>query len=277
MCDLTNSRKRETCPNTGRFNVRFTLPTLAGALEGQLLLSFAWLLLATPVAVQAQFTYLNNNGTLAITGYAGTNNEVAIPSTIDGWPVTAIGNNAFDGHVDVTNITFPNSLTSIGEEAFAECVLTSITVPSSVTSIGRGAFSYCPNLTNAYFQGNAPLLDVGALGVGVRVYYLPGTVGWTPLHIPIYPTGSVAVRTFQWTLPYPFILTSSPSFGVQSNGFGFTVSWATNLSVVVEGTTGLKYPNWSPLLTNALNNGVINFTDREWRKYPNRFYRVRAQ
>jgi hypothetical protein len=62
---------------------------------------------------------------------------------------------------------------------------------------------------------------------------------------------------------------------VRSNGYGFTVSWATNGSVVIEASTDLNNPNWSPVITNALNNGVVNFTDPQWTKYPSRFYRVR--
>ena len=42
--------------------------------------------------VQTQFlTYATNNGTITITGYAGSNGIVAIPSTINGLPVTTVG------------------------------------------------------------------------------------------------------------------------------------------------------------------------------------------
>jgi len=47
-----------------------------------------------PAAVQAQFTYTTNNGTITITGYAGSGGvgAVTIPGTINGLPVTSIGN-----------------------------------------------------------------------------------------------------------------------------------------------------------------------------------------
>ena len=48
----------------------------------------------------------------------------------------------------LTNVTIPNSVTSIGYEAFRECGLTSITIPSSVTSIGGKAFRFCTALMN---------------------------------------------------------------------------------------------------------------------------------
>ena len=58
-------------------------------------------------------------------------------------PITSIGNSAFSGS-DLTSITIPNSVTSIGEEAFFSCsFLTSITIPNSVTSIGERAFFNC--------------------------------------------------------------------------------------------------------------------------------------
>src|SRR4029078_3222437 len=106
------------------------------------------------------------------------------------------------------------------------------------------------------------------------LYYLPGAVGWT---------ATVAGRpTAPWVLPNPLILTGSRQFfGVQTNGassFGFRVSWAMNLSVVVEACTNLSAPSWTPLQTNALApSSWFQFTNPGWTNYPNRFYRVRQQ
>ncbi|MDR3171053.1 MAG: leucine-rich repeat domain-containing protein [Treponema sp.] len=83
------------------------------------------------------------DGKVTIIGYTGTVKDVRIPDKINGLPVTAIGGHFDDGVFEskqLTSVTIPNSITSIGEYAFYFNDLTSVTIPNSVTSIGGRAF-----------------------------------------------------------------------------------------------------------------------------------------
>ncbi len=92
--------------------------------------------------------------------------DVVIPKevTYDGktYPVTEIGEYAFDGCTGLTSVTFPESLTSIGVYAFRGCTgLTSVTFPESLTSIKIFAFYGCTGLVNLDFRCAAIFLSAG--------------------------------------------------------------------------------------------------------------------
>ena len=80
-------------------------------------------------SARAQFTYVDTNGAVTITGYTGPGGVVTIPDTINSDPVTAIGPNAFLQNATLTSVTIGTNVTSIGSFAFSECLtLTNITV-----------------------------------------------------------------------------------------------------------------------------------------------------
>ena len=61
--------------------------------------------------------------------------------------MTSIGDNAF-AHSRLTTISIPESVTSIGDKAFWNCIdMTSAELPKSVVSLGRSLFLGCKKLS----------------------------------------------------------------------------------------------------------------------------------
>ena len=191
--------------------------------------------------------------------------DLSLPASL-----TKIGSESFYYCTGLTNLTLPAGLTSLGSSAFEYCgSLTNVTIPITVTNLGSYAFAYCTNLTAVYCRGDAPSLGSNVFPLGkATVYYLPGTGGW---HSTLG-----GLPTALWFLPNPLILSYGATFGVQSNCFGFTISWATNADVAVEACTNLAGPLWCPLATNSLTAGASYFSDSGWTNYPVRFYRLRS-
>ncbi|MBO5068366.1 MAG: leucine-rich repeat protein [Clostridia bacterium] len=89
------------------------------------------------------------DGTYAeVVAYGGSSPNVNIPSTYKSLPVKNIYDGAFRS-TNVKKVIIPNSITSIGYEAFAYCEsLTSVVIGKGVTSIGENAFYGCVSLTS---------------------------------------------------------------------------------------------------------------------------------
>ena len=105
---------------------------------------------------------INGDGvTCTVTGMGDcTDTKLVIPTTIDGYTVTSIGEEAFLRCTGLTSITIPESVTSIGSSAFSGCTsLASITIPSSVTSIGDSAFYSCMGLTSITIPASVTSID----------------------------------------------------------------------------------------------------------------------
>lgn len=70
-------------------------------------------------------------------------------------PVKSIGDRAFYGCVNLTQITIPDRITTLDWQVFNNCTgLTIITLPDTITSIGYEVFRGCSNLEEVRYTGS---------------------------------------------------------------------------------------------------------------------------
>jgi hypothetical protein len=199
-----------------------------------------------PAVLWLPYSGTTNGGTITLTGYSGPNGGALIlPGTLNGLPITSINSGAFAGFSD----------------------LTCITIPAGVTSLGSQAFYNCPGLTNIYFAGNEPAADASVFNgdANITVYYLPGTTGWSNTF-----DGLVALP---WN---PQIQTSAGGPGSQNQPFGFNLTGTTNITCVIEACTNLTNPGWTLLQTVTFTNGSYYFSDPKSTNYRVRYYQLRS-
>ncbi len=119
--------------------------------------------------------YYNENGSDAIVTYRGSDcysyhdeytGSIVIPSNVTykgkTYKVRSIGEFAFALCTSISNVTIPNSVTTIGRGAFEGSNISSIIVPNSVVSIGDIAFKWCENLTSITIPSSVSFIGIGA-------------------------------------------------------------------------------------------------------------------
>lgn len=102
----------------------------------------------------------NEDGTISITAYTGTDETVVIPSEIDGKSVVDLTESIFEYDQRINSISLPEGIKIIHDKSFTRCYqLETINIPSTVQIIGKEAFSGCINLKNINLPNN--LLSIG--------------------------------------------------------------------------------------------------------------------
>ncbi len=84
--------------------------------------------------------------------------EAAIPEEVGGIAVTAIGKNAFKGRSKLKKVVIPDTVTTIGADAFNGAALEEVSLPAGAT-LESGAFSWCRYVKRVAFTGTGAMAD----------------------------------------------------------------------------------------------------------------------
>ena len=96
---------------------------------------------------------------VVVNSYEGTDTELVIPDSVQGVPVTAIGQEAFK-NAGMTSVVIPEGVTNIGPEAFNRCEnLETVELPSTVEYIGMDSFAYSEKLSSINLPEGLKTID----------------------------------------------------------------------------------------------------------------------
>jgi len=201
--------------------------------------------------------------------------------------VTSIGDDAFLDCYNLTSIIIPNSVTNIGNFAFSDChSLTNITFPNSITSIGYFAFSDCTSLTSITIPSSVTSIgNVAFAGcTNLTALYFQGNAPSDGGDV-FYQDSNVTIYYLPGTIRWGSTFSGFPTmlwnpqattFSAAGGQFGFTITGPTNVVIVVEACTNFANLVWLPVSTNTLTGGASSFSDSQSSNYPCRFYRFRS-
>jgi hypothetical protein len=246
------------------------------------------------------WTYTTDGSNVTITGYGGTNEDLVIPDVVSNMTVVSIWNYAFTNKTSLTNITIPNSVSTIGVSAFESCSnLKSVTIGTGVTNIGDRAFFACNTYTNSgvdgggtiywwfismesvIFKGNSPVIgsEVFDGDIDTVIYYYPWTSGWTntyggrptvPLDISyVVDNGTVTITGYTGTnsfLSIPNTISNLPVVSIGNTAF----QNITNLNCVTMGDSVVNigdgaFSNCVSLVYALMGNSVTNVGENAFR------------
>ena len=289
-----------TYTNTGNYSVTFNA---IGSYSGSCTISYKVVNPSGSCGTGVTWT-LTSDGVLTISGsgaMADYSSLSSIPwssyisditSVVIGEGVTTIGNGAFYSCNNLASVSIPATVTSIGEESFAESGsstgmavniaagsalktigakaflfsnLESITLPGSLTTIGRNAFNYCSSLVSVYVMATTP----PTLGN----YAFDGNASGRKIYVPASSVGDSSTNgTYKhdWSA-YEDAIEALPVIISGSCGNNCTYTLYGNGQLVISGTGDMEdYPyaseqpwssNWSDIKTIVINDGVTSIGD----------------
>ena len=222
---------------------------------------------------------LTDDGTLTISGTGAMADYTAasgqpwyssasdITSIVVEAGVTHIGNNSLRGFTNMTTVTLPEGLLTIGDRAFQADMhtgFTEVNIPASVTSIGAGAFSGCKYLVTVTFSAGTNLTGIGdnafngclalssinipegVTSIGLQTFY--NCSGLTSIEIPASVTSIGNKAFFNCSNLTSITLNSNPYLGGTSV---YTGGATVTMNLTANGPVDEKY--WMTFYNNRYN------------------------
>ncbi|MFC6255272.1 leucine-rich repeat protein [Secundilactobacillus hailunensis] len=123
-----------------------------------------------PETPATDYQYSQNGANYTISGYSGNQTNITLPSQYNGGSVTEIGAGVFnDKHISGT-VTIPDSIITIGDNAFANNDFSAINLGKGVKTIGNDAFSRTANNSNSTNSISTVIIPDTVTSIGDRAF-----------------------------------------------------------------------------------------------------------
>ena len=249
------------------------------------LIALAALLTSVPSATAQTFTDTTSNGQVlyfkiangaATLTYERTANprytslvgDVVIPDSValDGvvYAVTRIDNNAFNRCSDITSITIPAPVTSVGSSAFAQCtsLVTLNFNAESCTQMGSGVFTGCSALTTLNIGGNVQCIPSGFSGCTAleKTNFLGSVEQWMAINLRYNPIQQSRNLYLNDVLLSDLVIPE----GITQVGAHFSYDTALITITLPQGVTSIgnkAFQNCAGLTSLTLPQGVTSIGD----------------
>ena len=200
-------------------------------------------------------TSYGENNTAPWYGYAYQIKKVVLGSGVQN-----IGNDAFAGCYCMTDITIPDTVSSIGSGAFSNCALREVEIPQGITSIQSRTFQYCTQLTKITIPDSVTSVETCAFDncpVLKTVYYGGTEAQWEGMHVDNYAGNNSALldATLYFEMKYQRIAAGS---------CGDNLRWYLMEDGVLKITGSGEMPDYS------------DASDAPWYQYGSRIKEVRV-
>ncbi len=210
--------------------------------------------------VGGQWKFTLENGQAEITGYVKKlGGDLVIPSELDGYPVTALGEDLFYECKDLVSVMIPDGVKYVGPGAFSSCInLTSVTIPDGVTSISDGLLQYCRGLTSV-------ALPDSVTSIGSWAFTNSGLTGLT------IPDGVTSIGFAAFSYCKNLTSVAVPGSVTSIGDSAFASSGLTSM-IIPDGVTSIgerTFYNCSSLTSIAIPSSVTSIGE-------DAFYRCKA-
>ena len=156
--------------------------------------------ICTKCGVSDDWEYYISSETAHIISYTGTDIDITIPSTIEGFPVE-IGSNIFRESVSGTirSLIISEGITTIGSYAFYNCInLTDVTIPTTLKTVKAYAFYNCKSIKNVYISDVSAWCNIDFAGYEENPVYYSKSITLNGLKIEnlVIPDGTKIISDY---------------------------------------------------------------------------------